>query len=130
MANFGRVHNLTSLKLIWINFNYHKCFDTIFLSLENLFKRNAQFTFLCNPQKSGAFRVCSTFLETTQKILAKDIIHKAGTDHWNSKLSTNIQPEKNNHLQTCQFSRFWLLCLCLPVFFTLLPVLKTCSRNQ
>ena len=34
-----------------------------------------QFIFLCNPQKSGASRVCITFPQITQKILTKDIIH-------------------------------------------------------
>ena len=38
-------------------------------------KGNAQFIFLCNPQKSGASRVCITFLQITQKILTKDIFH-------------------------------------------------------
>ena len=39
------------------------------------FKGNAQFIFLCNPQKSGASRVFITFLQITQKILTKDIFH-------------------------------------------------------
>ena len=38
-------------------------------------KGNAQFSYLCNPQKSGALRVCFTFPQITQKILTKDIIH-------------------------------------------------------
>ena len=40
-----------------------------------MFKGNAQFLFLCNPQKSGASRVCITFPQVTQKMLNKDIIH-------------------------------------------------------
>ena len=40
------------------------------------FKGNAQFLFLCNPQKSGASRVCITFFfQITQKILTKDIFY-------------------------------------------------------
>ena len=31
------------------------------------FKGNAQFIFLCNPQKSGASQVGITFLQVTQK---------------------------------------------------------------
>ena len=31
--------------------------------------------FLCNPQKSGASRVCITFLQITQKVLTTDIFH-------------------------------------------------------
>ena len=38
-------------------------------------KGNAQFIFLCNPQKSGASRVYVTILQITQKILTKDIFH-------------------------------------------------------
>ena len=38
-------------------------------------KGNSQFIFLWNPQKSGASRVCITFLQITQKILTKDIFH-------------------------------------------------------
>ena len=38
-------------------------------------KENMQLIFLCNPQKSGASRVCITFLQVTQKILTKDIFH-------------------------------------------------------
>ena len=42
-------------------------------------KGNAQFLFLCNPQKSGASRLCVTFPQITphitQKILTKGIIH-------------------------------------------------------
>ena len=38
-------------------------------------KGNAQFLFLCNPQKSGVSQVCITFLQVTQKILTKDIMH-------------------------------------------------------
>ena len=38
-------------------------------------KGNAQFIFLCNPQKSGASRVCITFLQITQKVLTTDIFH-------------------------------------------------------
>ena len=41
----------------------------------NDIKENAQFIFLCNPQKSGASRVFITFLQITQKILTKDIFH-------------------------------------------------------
>ena len=36
-------------------------------------KGNAQFIFLCNTPKLSASRVCSTFLQITQKILIKDI---------------------------------------------------------
>ena len=38
-------------------------------------KGNMQFLFLYNPQKSGASRVCMTFLQLTQKVLMKDIFH-------------------------------------------------------
>ena len=31
--------------------------------------------FLCNLKKSGASRVCITFLQITQKVLTKDISH-------------------------------------------------------
>ena len=31
------------------------------------------FIFLCNPQKSRAFRVCVAFLQITQNLLTKDI---------------------------------------------------------
>ena len=39
------------------------------------FKANATFLFLCNPPKSGASRVCITFLQITQKIQTEDIFH-------------------------------------------------------
>ena len=43
------------------------------------FKANAPFLFLCNPPppppKSGASRVCITFLQITQKIVTEDIFH-------------------------------------------------------
>ena len=38
-------------------------------------KRNAQFLFLWNPQKSSASRVYITFPQITQKIITEDIIH-------------------------------------------------------
>ena len=38
-------------------------------------ERNTQFAFLCNPQESGAPRVCITFPQITQKILTEDIIY-------------------------------------------------------
>ena len=47
-------------------------FHIIILSCKEIilsFKGNAQFLFLCNPQKSGASRVCITFPQITQKIL-------------------------------------------------------------
>ena len=34
-----------------------------------------QFVFLCNPQESGASRVCITLPQITQKILTEDIIN-------------------------------------------------------
>ena len=34
-----------------------------------------QFLFLCNTPKSCASRICITFLQITEKILTKDIIH-------------------------------------------------------
>ena len=42
-----------------------------------LIKRNAQFLFLCNTQKSGASQVCIIFPQVTQKkkIQTKDITH-------------------------------------------------------
>ena len=40
-----------------------------------IFKGNAQFIFLCNPQKSRASRVCITFPQKTQKILTKYLFH-------------------------------------------------------
>ena len=46
-----------------------------FLTKSKHFKGNAQFIFLCNPQKSGASRWCITFLQLTQKVLTKDIFH-------------------------------------------------------
>ena len=46
-----------------------------FLTKSKYFKGNAQFIFLCNPQKSGASRWCITFLQLTQKVLTKDIFH-------------------------------------------------------
>ena len=53
-----------------------------------------QFLFLCNPPKLDALRVCITFPQIAQKILTK-YNSLAGTDHWNSKLSTNIHCERN-----------------------------------
>ena len=38
-------------------------------------KGNMQLILLCNPQKSGASRVCITFPQTTQKILTRDLFH-------------------------------------------------------
>ena len=38
-------------------------------------KEKAQLIFFCNPLKSSTSRVCITFLQITQKILTKDIIH-------------------------------------------------------
>ena len=54
------------------------------------FKGNAQFIFLCNPQKSCASWVYIMFLQITQKILTKDIYY------W-LEVITEIQCEKNNH---------------------------------
>ena len=62
-----------------------------------LVKGNAQFIFLCNPRKSGASRVCITFLQITQQILTIRYISLDGTDHWISMLSTSIHCKKNNH---------------------------------
>ena len=39
-------------------------------------KRNTQFSFLQNPPKSGASRVCINFPQTAQKILTKDTFHR------------------------------------------------------
>ena len=38
-------------------------------------KGNAQFLFWCKPRKSGAWGVCITFPQITQKIPTKDIFH-------------------------------------------------------
>ena len=54
------------------------------------FKGNAQFIFLCKPQKLCASWVYITFLQITQKILTKDIYY------W-LEVITEIQCEKNNH---------------------------------
>ena len=40
---------------------------------------------------------CITFPQISQKVLTEDISYWFGTDHWNSKFSTNIQCEKDNH---------------------------------
>ena len=58
-----------------------------------------QFILLCNPQKSVASQVRINFLQITQKIHISYFIRHislSGTDHWNSKLSTNIQCKKSN----------------------------------
>ena len=39
------------------------------------FKENTQFLFLCNPQKSGASKVCITIPQITQKDLTKYTFH-------------------------------------------------------
>ena len=72
---------ITFLWNIWFYFavivNFHNMitivsFKRTFIKLCNFnLKRNAQFIFLCNPQKSGASRVCITF----QKVLTKDKFH-------------------------------------------------------
>ena len=49
-----------------------------------------QFMLLCKPQKSGALRAFIPFLEVTQKIPSE-------SDRRDSKLSKNIQCEKNSH---------------------------------
>ena len=51
----------------WYVFAPSKLWDTV--------KGNVQFLFLWNPQKSGTSQVCTTFPQTTQKILTEDIIH-------------------------------------------------------
>ena len=43
--------------------------------LRNVFKGNTQFIFLFHPQKSGTSQVRITFLQLTQKIQTKDILH-------------------------------------------------------
>ena len=45
------------------------------LQVKYLRKGYAQFSFLCNPPKSGASQVYITFLQVTQKILTKDTFH-------------------------------------------------------
>ena len=40
-----------------------------------MIKENAQFIFLCYPQKSGTSRVCIIFLQTAQKELFKVLLH-------------------------------------------------------
>ena len=52
-------------------FYWMRTFRTFYSDGLNI-KGNAQFLFLCNPQKSGASQVCITFLQVTQKILTKD----------------------------------------------------------
>ena len=47
----------------------------MFNLVEFTIKENAQFIFLCNPQKASASRFCITFPQITQKILTKDIFH-------------------------------------------------------
>ena len=57
------------------------------------FKGNVQFIFLCNPQKSGALRVCITFLQITQQIpisVARGIMRHLA-------LRLNITPERTGH---------------------------------
>ena len=67
-------------------------------------KGNAKFLILCNHKKSGASLVCIIFPQITQKIPTKD--NSLGrTDHWNSKLSANIQFGKNDHSASYQVSR-------------------------
>ena len=63
------------------------------IQIKSTLKGSAQFIFLCNHKKSDASRVFITFLCVTQKILN---ILLAGSDQWDSKLSTNIQCEKNS----------------------------------
>ena len=73
-----------------------KCLKAVFMFNFLEIKGNSQFLFLCNPQRSGASRVCISFPQITQKInLRQNSL--AGTDHWNSKLSTNIQCGNNKH---------------------------------
>ena len=45
------------------------------ISVYCVLRENAQFIYLCNPQKSDASLVCITFLQITQKVLTKDIFH-------------------------------------------------------
>ena len=66
------------------------------LNLPVYFKGNTQFLFCATSQKSGALQVCITFLQLNQKNTDWGHNSLTGTDHWNSKLSTNIQCEKNN----------------------------------
>ena len=65
--------------------------------VRNVFKGNTQFIFLFYHQKSGASQVRITFLQLTQKNTDWKHISLTGTNHWNSKLSTNIQCKKNHH---------------------------------
>ena len=61
--------------LTWLFYFLNINITLIVLLFCFLLKGNAQFVFLCNPQKSGASRVCITFLQITKKVLTKDIIH-------------------------------------------------------
>ena len=61
-------HLLVSLLYLGTTQNEHKQNEVRLTNLERLlltgaFKGNAQFIFLCNPQKSGASRVCITFFK-------------------------------------------------------------------
>ena len=65
-------------KLRWSSFSLtflikftSSCIVDIYMDL----KGNAQFIFLCNPQKSGASRVWIIFLQITQKVLTKNVFH-------------------------------------------------------
>ena len=58
---------------------FHEMFERnisqCILAFRKFLKGNAQFIFLCNPQKSGSSRVFITFPQVTRKILTKDIFH-------------------------------------------------------
>ena len=54
----GFISNLILLKAYW---------KTLGLGFQFLFKRNAQFLFLCNPHKSGASQVCIPFFSSNSK---------------------------------------------------------------
>ena len=45
------------------------------ISLYCILKGNAQFIYLCNPQKLRDSLVCITFLQITQNVLTKGIFH-------------------------------------------------------
>ena len=61
-------------------FHNKLCWNTFGTVLK--FKGNTQFLFLCKPPKSGAWGVCITFLQITQEILTKDIIHLLELYFW------------------------------------------------
>ena len=64
-----------------------------------------QLIFLCNLQKLGATWVCITSSSNNSKSTYEKHSSLARTDHWNSKLSANIQCKKNNHSAFIMFQK-------------------------